>query len=249
MGGKHVGDAPGRSRTPVIAAVAAVVVIGAVAATAVAMTHDHGTTPPAASGPTSHPSASTSSSAPTSPTSSPTSGAASSPPAALLACQDETVAGDALAQAAAASARDWSMHTQAEVKLEDGTYTEAQTEADWEKSKARGPQDIDSFRSARESYLAKAGSCDKVARVDPAFTKQANACKARAAALAAVASTGAKVSDQWAAHVVMMANKEHTDADAYHQRWMAMVTAAPSALTPYTTAKSALDGAPACSLG
>lgn len=73
------------------------------------------------------------------------------------------------------------------------------------------------------------------------------ACDAREKTLLAIASTGAAVNAQWAAHQTMMANKAHTSEGAYHDRWVAMVTGARAPLERYAAAAAALGRAPACS--
>jgi hypothetical protein len=71
-------------------------------------------------------------------------------------------------------------------------------------------------------------------------------CAARDKALSAVASTGGVVHSQWAAHLAMMADKTHTDAGAYHHRWVTMVAQAKGPLKRYAAAAAALSRAPVC---
>ncbi len=166
---------------------------------------------------------------------------------ALTACRSTISAGEAVASAAAASARDWEMHTGAQVKLDSGEYTVVQTRTAWAQSKARAAADLTGYAAADKVWSAARGGCKgiKTAAVG-ADAAAGQSCAARAAALADVASTGAAVNQQWATHVDMMANKEGFGPAAYHHRWVSMVTGARAPLTAYTAAAAALKDAPAC---
>jgi hypothetical protein len=191
---------------------------------------------------------------PTTPTTTPT--AAAVDPAltkaerALATCRAGLAARERVAQAAAASARDWGTHTGAQLKLDSGAWTLAQAQAAWAASKARGVSDIQGFAAATAAVRSGSGAaaCRSV-MADTAPTMLAakgRSCASRDGALSAVASTGAEVNAQWAAHLAMMADKAHTDAGVYHDRWVAMVAQAQAPLQRYAAAATALLRAPTC---
>lgn len=170
---------------------------------------------------------------------------------ALVTCRADLAARERLAQAAAASARDWGMHTGAQIKLDSGAWTLAQAKAAWAASKARGASDIRQFAAAMTAVTNDSGAtgCRSV-MADTAPTElaaQGRSCASRDRALSAVASTGGVVHSQWAAHLAMMADKTHTDAGAYHNRWVTMVAQAQTPLQRYAAAATALSRAPLCS--
>ncbi|CCH79461.1 putative Inositol-5-monophosphate dehydrogenase [Nostocoides japonicum T1-X7] len=245
--GKHSG---GRDLRLIWIAVAVVVVLLVGGGVTYAMTRDDGPSTQAVSDRTSAPSSSSSTSS--SPSSSSTGGASgsSTPDAAsaVAACAEATSAGDTLAKAASASARDWGIHTQAELDNESGKLTYAEAEARWADSKSRSHADVDGFKSAYSTWTSKRAACDGIEKTtaDTPSAAAAAKCADRAAAQAEVASTGKVVNDQWAAHVVMMAGKAHTDHAAYRKRWLDMVHDAGPALAAYHDAAAALDRAPSC---
>jgi hypothetical protein len=170
---------------------------------------------------------------------------------ALSACADSIAARERLARAAAASARDWRTHVEAQLKLDRGTWTIAQAKAAWAASKARGPADVRQFAAAAAALRASDSTraCRSVV-ADTASTGLASngtQCAARDRALAAVSTTGEVVNAQWAAHIRMMADKPHTDSGAYHARWTTMVDESQAPLKRYAAAAAALARAPACS--
>lgn len=55
------------------------------------------------------------------------------------------------------------------------------------------------------------------------------------------------VNDQWAAHLGMMAHKDHYVTATYRAKWEGMVRAAQPALAAYRGAVDTLSHAPACS--
>ncbi|MEO7069699.1 MAG: hypothetical protein ABI131_04320 [Nostocoides sp.] len=169
----------------------------------------------------------------------------------LAACQAEVTAGDALATAAAASARDWGAHAGAEVSLDAGLISYAQAEAIWGASKKPGAADLAAFAAAEPVYTKAASACPQLATAAAAAGSSApanvTACVARSQALAAVAKTGTVVNGQWAAHQAQMTTKATAAGPAYHQKWMNFVADSKSALAAYGTAAAALDKAPACS--
>lgn len=55
------------------------------------------------------------------------------------------------------------------------------------------------------------------------------------------------VNDQWAAHLDMMAHKDHYVTATYRAKWEGMVRAAQPALAAYRGAVDTLSHAPACS--
>jgi len=160
-------------------------------------------------------------------------------------------AGEALASAAADSARDWGAHAGAEVRLDAGKITYAQAEKIWAASKKPGAADVAAFAAAQPRYARSVGGCtalDKAASAAGSSTPEgAAACVARSKALATVATTGAKVNAQWAAHQAQMKTKATAAGPAYHQKWMDFVADSKPVLTAYGTAAAALAKAPACS--
>ncbi len=168
--------------------------------------------------------------------------------ASIQACAAHVAASERIARAAAASARDWGTHTGAQRKLDDGTYTLAQTKAAWASSKANGPGDLKEFAAAAAAAKGTSSGCLTVVE-DTRGTGLADGgtdCDARSRALASVQTTGTKVNAQWAQHIAMMAAKAHTDGAAYHRRWMGMVEDSQTLLKGYQGAAKALAAAPAC---
>ena len=162
----------------------------------------------------------------------------------LSACQHALTLGDAVADAADASHRDWGSHVQAQLQLDQGKITLAQTLALWASSKKPGPSDVRAFTTARTAWAKASGACQTMATT--ADRADAAACMARRAAVQAVVATGAAVNAEWADHLQMMANKAHTDTAAYSQRWRQMVQQAPATLKAYEQARSRLAAAPRC---
>lgn len=247
--GKHSGSA---SRTPLVAAGAALLVVLGVAGWAVATAASDDSSPKdrvssttSSTSPVTPGSSSSSTSASGSTTTDPATAAAQ---AALTSCRARVAADEAVVKAAAASANDWSTHTSAQLKLDRGSYTLAQTTSDWARSKVRGAADVAAFTRADKAAKALRASCADVARATAGteYAAPAAACAKRQAALAPVAATGGTVNAQWAAHIVMMAHKEHADGAAYHDRWMGMVKAAQPALAAYVAAATTLSRTPAC---
>ena len=168
----------------------------------------------------------------------------------LAACQHELTLGEAVAAAADASHRDWGSHVQAQLQLDQGKITLAQTLALWAASKKPGPSDVRAFTTASAAWAKASGACQAMATTAATMTTadraDAAACMARRAAVQAVVTTGADVNAEWAAHLQMMANKAHTDAASYSQRWRQMVQQAPATLKAYEQARSRLAAAPRC---
>jgi hypothetical protein len=178
--------------------------------------------------------------------------ARSSSPAALpqlAACQHELALANAVATAGNASAQDWGTHVSAQVQLDQGRSTLAQTRAMWAASKKRGPADVRAFTRARAAWEPAGGGCRSLAAVSHASSpvrSRAAACLARPAAARAVVAAGAEVNAQWSAHLDMMANKAHTDGGSYSRRWLQMVQDAQGPLKAYDQARRRLAAAPRC---
>lgn len=164
-------------------------------------------------------------------------------------CVATVRAQEALATAVAASARDWGLHTDAQRKFDNGSFTLKQTQAQWAASKARGPADLKGFTTATAAAKATTGGCDGLtaATTGTEIGPKATACQVRMTALTKAVKTGTLVHRQWAAHIDMMASKAHTDGAAYHDRWVGMVDDAAPALSRYRSAAATLAKAPACS--
>ncbi|SDO60288.1 hypothetical protein SAMN04489867_0128 [Pedococcus dokdonensis] len=206
-------------------------------------------TTPASTGTPSGQASTGTSSTPGSASSSTTSANADATAAAALAtCVTTVRAQQSLATAAAASARDWRLHTDAQRKFDSGTFTVQQTKAQWAASKARGPADLAAWTRAVAAVDRVKGGCAGLATATAGSPAEgaAKKCTARTAALSKVAAAGAVVHRQWAAHLTMMAHKEHTAEAAYLERWAAMVEDAGPALATYRGAAAALARAPAC---
>lgn len=168
---------------------------------------------------------------------------------ALASCTTTVRAQQGLARAVAASARDWALHTDAQRKFDSGEFTVAQTEAQWAASKARGPADLAAYTRAVKAVQRARGGCDRLAAATSGSSVEvpAKRCTTRSASLARVARTGAVVHRQWAAHLAMMAHKQHMGEAEYLDRWAGMVEDAKPALTAYRAAAAALAKAPPCS--
>jgi len=180
----------------------------------------------------------------------------STAPPRLDACRHALSQGDRLAAAADGSYRDWATHVGAQLRLDEGRTTLAETQAMWAASKKRGAADVRSFAAARADWGREAGACSSAsasaaasaaasADAGPAGAA-AKACLSRQEAMRAVAARGAEVDEQWAAHLQMMADKAHTEGAAYSRRWRQMVQDAPPVLKDYASARRQLDAAPRC---
>jgi hypothetical protein len=182
-------------------------------------------------------------------TSSPSSGPSAEATAALQSCVTQVRAQESLAKAVGSAAANWKTHTDAQRRLEDGTYTAAQTAAAWARSKAKGPSDVKAYATANAGLKQAGTGCADVGSktAGSELESQATACAKRSELLGAVASVGTKVQSQWSAHITMMANKAHADRAAYHQRWLKMVKDAGPTLAEFDDAADAAAKAPECS--
>ncbi len=167
-------------------------------------------------------------------------------PPRLDACRHELQQGDRLAAAADASYRDWANHVDAQLTLDQGRTTLAQTEALWAASRKHGATDVQRFGAARTAWDEVAGACSSASATPGTAPAALQACVSRQAAVRAVAAKGAEVNAQWAAHLVMMAHKASTDGAVYSRRWRQMVQEAPPVLQDYAGARRHLDAAPRC---
>jgi hypothetical protein len=197
------------------------------------------------------PSGTTSSTATPTASQSPTDSRLAKAQRALASCRSGVTLRERLAEAADVTARDWKAHTDAQLALEQGKWSPAKAEAVWAKTKAHGSEDTERFLAAAAKVREGSGAADCSSVVaDTASTplaEKGTQCAARVKALDVVASTGAVLNTQWAAHVEMMANKAHTNSAAYHDRWVTMVAQAQAPLKRYAKASEALSKAPACS--
>ena len=250
MVGKHTGRQKRRSGW--VAATVVLVALLAAGAVWVLVNAASDVTGPVAR-PTTSPgtTGSASGTAAASPTNSPTDSRLAKAQRALASCRSGVTQRERLAEAAAVTARDWKAHTDAQRQLERGTWSVAKAEAVWDKTKARGSQDTKRFLSAAAKVRenSSAADCGSVV-ADTASTSLAEKgtrCAARVKALGVVASTGAVLNRQWAAHLEMMADKAHTNDAVYHDRWVTMVAQAQAPLQRYAKASETLSKAPTCS--
>lgn len=206
------------------------------------------TTTPSSGGSSSSTSTSTAQRESPSTTADPAAARAAEASRAMQACVATVRAQEDLATALAASARDWGLHTDAQRKFDNGSYTLKQTQAQWAASKARGPADLKAFTTATAQTKGTTGGCDGLvaATTGTEVASVATECQQRLAALAGAVKSGTTVHGQWAAHLTMMAAKAHTDGAAYHARWVGMVDDAGPALASYRSAAAALAKAPGC---
>lgn len=167
---------------------------------------------------------------------------------ALASCAATAKTGARLADAAQASARDWTIQTQAQKDNESGTLTDTQVAVRWADSNGRSSSDLNGFASAWSSWTSVQHGCDGIvdATKGTPSAEAGAACAAHIGALTQVASSGNVVNNQWATDVVLMAAKTPTDQGSYRQQWLDMVRAAGPALDTYSSAVAALEKAPAC---
>jgi hypothetical protein len=118
----------------------------------------------------------------------------------------------------------------AQLTLDHGRTTLAQTEALWAASRKHGATDVQRFGAARTAWDEVTGACSSASATSGTAPAALQACVSRQAAVRAVAAKGAEVNAQWAAHLVMMAHKASTDGAAYSRRWRQMVQEAPPVL-------------------
>lgn len=170
------------------------------------------------------------------------------PPTELAACQDEVAAGESLAEAAALSAEHWNIHTQAQVRWQDGEISLEEAREDWAATKALGPDDVERFAQESEAYDAVYGGCEELAAVsvEADLQEQVDACVARGEALNAVAAWGEAVNSDWSAHLDFMETRPGADEVEYVEDWEEQVGAAPENYEPYLDAVADLEDAPEC---
>lgn len=187
-------------------------------------------------------------SAPTTSTSPSPSGPPAAATAAIETCTKEIAAGETLAKAAAASARDWGAHAGAQWDLDAGKITFAEAEIQWAKSKKPGPADVAAFKAADRAYAEVRDTCSAATdqTQGTALADKGKACAERATALKDVAVAGRTVNDQWAGHIKQMAGKAHNAGPAYHAEWMERTSAAKGSIKAYDKAAAALKSAPKC---
>ena len=201
------------------------------------------------------PSTSTSVSASASPTSeasdTPSPSASSTPdPAeavakAKAACVAQVNAAEGIAAAAKNSAAHWKSHTDAYLEKKAGTYTLAQTKAQYAASKAFGLADEKAMAATTKTFMATGAACSNAAKAAPGDAA-ITACATRLKALGAVRTTGTRVQDEWSAHLRMMDKKAHTDEGAYFTMWVRAVNYAQRSVPAYAAAAAAVSKAPAC---
>lgn len=164
-------------------------------------------------------------------------------------CADRTRLGDALAKAAAASAKSWSAHAGAQVSLDAGKISYARAGEIWADSKKNAAAELSGFKTASSAYSESDRGCEDVEAqtAGSSVESQGADCAARDRAQAKVAKTGKAVNDQWAAHVAQMKTKATSAGPAYHDKWMDFVSDSKPVLAAYDSAAKALAKAPACS--
>ena len=206
------------------------------------------TTGPGTTGPSSSTTSGSGTSGSSATGSSTSSGPSAEATAALQRCVTTVRAQESLAKAVAGSAANWQTHTDAQKRMEAGTFTAAQTAAAWARSKAKGPADLKAYATANAAVKQAGQGCADVDAKTAGSTlaAKASACAERSTRLAAIQAAGGKVQSEWSAHIAMMANKANTNKAAYHERWLKMVKDAGPTLTAYRTAAAAAAKAPAC---
>lgn len=167
---------------------------------------------------------------------------------ALQSCQNQIRAGNALADAAADSARDWSAHAGAQISLDAGKISYATAERIWKASKKPAAADLANFAAAKAAYSTVHNGCapTEAATKGTSLASAAAACIARSKALDAVARSGNAVNTQWAAHVSQMKTKATAAGPLYHEKWMNYVAYSKPVLVTYHKDAAALKAAPAC---
>lgn len=172
-------------------------------------------------------------------------------PANVRACLGEVRDGESVVTAGASSANDWRIHTQAQVQVDAGKITEAESKKRWADSKSRGPSDVSTFNSADGTYKKSAGSCGRMGEVPADYKPAATACTKRATAQAAVIAAARPINGSWAHHQSMMKAKPHegtNEFSGYMTMWRSMVNEATAQFAAYDKARASLDRAPACSI-
>lgn len=213
---------------------------GATTTGATTTTSEPTTSEPTTSEPTSSSSSSTTS----------TTAEAAAPPPELEDCVSEVAAGDDLAKALHGSATHWQAHYGASEDLHKDKIDLDRAKEIWAESKAAGPGDMTATKKATTAYDKASGGCAALsdATVDADFEQAAADCEQRSDAVAEVARTGAKMNDDWSAHLDMMAEKGEMDPDHYLDMWLEMVDNAPTDMRPYEQAVADLKSAPSCSM-
>lgn len=181
--------------------------------------------------------------------SSSSSGSASSNTTTSASCRATLAAGQRLANAAAASAKDWRTHAGAQWAYDANRISYAEAQARWAASKKNGEQDLAGFASAKTAYDKVAKGCGGTtgAASGSSGASVSKACADRAGALAKLATAGTVVNNQWADHVALMKTSATAAGHEYHMKWMTQTEQAKKALRDYDSAVRALNAAPTCS--
>lgn len=167
-------------------------------------------------------------------------------PEGFTACRTEVTRADALVAAGATVADDWAAHTSSLTRLDTGRITQAEADATWKRTRLAGPSDMQRYRAASAAYTRSKGACARMGALPDAFVRAAARCKQRANADSNVAVQVAPVSVAWASHLTSMKAKTDTPVGRYMRKWHQQVQDAPTILSAYRTAASAVRASPTC---
>lgn len=253
-----------RSSVPLIAGLVAIVLVagGLVIARVVDASSDSGagtaggtvaisgssSTAPPSSAPSSAATPAVTTSAPSSPT---TSAAQAAVRAALSACVARQAAVAPLMSAVTTGAKHWSDHVQAETDLESGARSLIDVKTNtWGPTRAAGPGDVAAYDAASAAWgqTPACATAASDASVPSDLTTKLQACTTREQSLDAWVGAGAAVMQDWRTHLGEMADHAdgHTNSALAQANWLKRWREAPTHLTPYAAATTALAAAPAC---
>ncbi len=204
--------------------------------------------PRSSSSASSSPSSSAASSSPTSPA--PTTSAGDPQArAALVACVTTSAAAEPLVQAASTGIGHWKTHVQGQTDIESGARSKIDVKVNsWAPTRKAGPGDAAAFDKARREYAAAPGCSPPQTPATGDLGARLSACDAHQRALTAYVDTASAAMADWAAHLTEMGAHAdgHVDSVQAQEAWLSRWRAAPTHITPFLAAETALRAAPAC---
>jgi hypothetical protein len=212
-------------------------------------------TGPAQATPTSEPSAATAE--PT--TGAATGTAASSAPAsddrasaAAVQCRAEVEAAARALSTARVSVNDWTAHVNAQIRLDNGTFSPAQTDQVFTRTRLAGPARVARFESHEGAWRAASGACRSldVASEPVDVQPAARTCRDLAAVMAADLTAARRTIGEWKQHLTNMQARRsgHMDPSVAGAAWRQAVQQAPVAQRAFQAADALVRAHEPCTL-
>jgi hypothetical protein len=180
----------------------------------------------------------------------PSAGPSAAAPKAVRTCATGLERAEKVVTAASLGVKHWSIHVQSRTDMLQGRMSVTMMDAMWKRTRLAGPADQQRFHAALDSYQPTS-ACAKLATLHKVDETRAHDCATRYAdASQAVGAAKAAMAD-WKSHLDNMAAfaaNRMTAAQA-QTLWVEAWRNAPPHIHAYQTARTALEKAPACSLG